>query len=101
MIRKSKLAIITAVLMVAVASPAFADCMESGAQESCGGPLAQSGYGSYAQVWSAPQPHFRVRRRHGWHAFARVPNAGFGSSLDPSATGGGSIGYNEHIKNDY
>lgn len=100
MINKLKLTLVTAVLVLGFASPVFAECLESGAQESCGGPLAQGGYGSYAQVWATPQAHYRAFRRRGMHAFARVPYGGF-NSLAPSATGGGSIGYNEHIRNDY
>lgn len=98
MINKTKLTLAAAAIVaVGFASPAFAGCLESGAQESCGGPLAQTGYGAYAQVWSAPQPYYR----HGLHAFARVPTdpPAFGS-LGPGATGGGSVGYNENLKTD-
>jgi hypothetical protein len=100
MINKCKAALITAALVAGLASPAFAECLESGAQESCGGPLVQGGYSSYAQVLPAPRWHHSVRRRSGLHAFARVPYGDFGS-LNPSATGGGSIGYNEHVMKDY
>jgi len=99
MIHKAKLALITAVLVAGFASPVFADCLESGAQESCGGPLAQGGYASYAEIRPAAGPDYRVFHRRGLHAFARVPYAGFGS-LNPGATGGGSIGYNQNMRND-
>ncbi len=37
MIDKAKLTLITIVLVAGFASPVFADCLESGAAESCGG----------------------------------------------------------------
>ncbi len=46
MISKAKLSLIAAVLVAGFASPTFADCLESGAAESCGG----GGYGSYGQI---------------------------------------------------
>jgi hypothetical protein len=40
--------------------------------------------------------HKSAARQNGLHAFAMVPRAPAGSSLDdPSLTGGGSTGYNE------
>jgi hypothetical protein len=46
MINKAELMLIAAVLVVGLAASAFADCLESGAAESCGG--GGYGYGSYA-----------------------------------------------------
>jgi hypothetical protein len=43
---RAKLTLITAVLVLGFAAPAFADCLESGAAECGGG--GGYGYGSYA-----------------------------------------------------
>lgn len=49
MINRTKLTLITTVLVVGFATPVCADCLESGAAESCGGG-GDGGYGydSYA-----------------------------------------------------
>ena len=45
--------------------------------------------------------HKSAARQNGLHAFAMVPRAPAGSSLDdPSLTGGGSTGYNEMLLRD-
>ena len=51
MINKAKPILITAVLVTGLTSPTFADCLESGAAESCGG-----GYGSNGQA--GPSVHY-------------------------------------------
>jgi hypothetical protein len=94
MIDKTKRILIATIVAVGLASPAFADCLESGAAESCGN-------ASYAQAWPVPQPDYRVVNQRGLQAFARIPAdpRAFGT-LAPGATGGGSIGYNENMKTD-
>jgi len=57
MIDKAKLAFVAAVFIAGFAPRAVADCLESGAAESCGG---GGGYGSYSQAWPAPQTHYGV-----------------------------------------
>jgi hypothetical protein len=47
MINKIKLALITTILAVGLAAPVCADCLESGAAESCGGGGGY-GYGFFA-----------------------------------------------------
>jgi hypothetical protein len=53
MINRAKRALLAAVLVASFASPVFADCLESGAAESCGGG------GSYQQGWPNLQPQYR------------------------------------------
>jgi hypothetical protein len=98
MISKSKLAVLALVAMVGIASPAFAQTLETG--------TAANTYG-----WNSPRADAISAGSNGLHAFARVPRAhvrsglrafdmvpgaAFGSSESPSATGGGSVGYNSY-----
>jgi hypothetical protein len=98
---KLKLGALALVVMM-VASPAFAQNLETG--------TAANTYG-----WNSPQANVisggssglyafaRLQRAHvrsGLRAFGMVPGAAFGSH-DPSATGGGSIGYNSHNETAY
>lgn len=62
--KKTKLALITAVMMAGFASPVFADCLESGAAESCGG----GSYGLYGESSPDYQPYSWGFRRDGPHA---------------------------------
>lgn len=67
MIDKSKVILITAILFVSFASPGLADCLESGAAESCGGGSQGFSGGVYGQDYGyAPRVrlHHAVRR-HG------------------------------------
>jgi hypothetical protein len=52
LISKAKLTLVAAVMAAGFASPVFAECLESGAAESCGG-----GGGSYAQAWPDAQSY--------------------------------------------
>jgi hypothetical protein len=96
MISKSKLAVLALVAMVGVATPAFAQNLETGTAANTYGwnsPRADaisgvsSGLHAFARV---PRAHVR-----GLRAYDMVPGAAFGSE-SPSATGGGSIGYNSY-----
>jgi hypothetical protein len=62
MIGKAKLAFVVALFMTGFASWAHADCLESGAAESCGG---GGGYGYYSQAWPTPQPYYGAVRGGG------------------------------------
>jgi hypothetical protein len=103
-ISKSKLSVLTLVAMMGIASPAFAQNLETGtaantygwnsprANANAGGP---SGLRAFARV---PRTHFYLRgERHsrGVRAFDMAPGAAF-DSHSPSAAGGGSIGYNSY-----
>jgi hypothetical protein len=96
---KSKLAVIATsaalgVTALGVASPAFAEFLETGtAQNDAAGSLSY-----YAHTLNDPASKVVVHRR-GLRAFARItadPPAL--NSFAPSATGGGSIGYNENLR---
>jgi hypothetical protein len=80
---KSKLAVFAAVALIGIATPAFA---QSAAANTYGWHSSQA-----ARLRHLPRAHVRS----GLRAFGMVPGAAFGSN-DPSATGGGSIGYNSH-----
>ena len=127
MISKLKFGMPALVVMMGIATPAFATVLETGTAANtygwnspqanaisggssglhafAGVPRAhvRSGLHAFARV---PRAHFqsglhsfaRVPRAHvrsGRRAFDMVPRAAFGSD-DPSATGGGSIGYNSY-----
>ena len=95
MISKSKLGALALVAMMGIATPAFAQDLETG--------TAANTYG-----WNSPQANVISGGSSGLHAFARVPRAHVRSGLrafymvpafssdSPSATGGGSIGYNSY-----
>ena len=55
-------------------------------------------FGSWGSPVVASSRH-SAARRSGLNAFARVPDAAFGSG-GPQGTGGGSIGYNENLRTD-
>jgi hypothetical protein len=110
MINKSKLALIAAVAVVSIASPAFAQSSH-GAQvtgsasnraDINGGYYApdfgsQNGLSAYAEI--SPTYGRIARPRTGLHAFAMAPGALSGSAVDdPALTGGGSHGYNEGLR---
>lgn len=60
MINKAERTLITAVLLVGFVAPVFADCLESGAAESCGG--GGYGFGSYAPAARASPGGFVYER---------------------------------------
>jgi hypothetical protein len=68
MIDKARLTLITAVLVAGFASPVFADCLESGAAESCGGG------GSYG--WAGPGLHHYYNVSPGYGVSARYEASG-------------------------
>jgi hypothetical protein len=95
MISKSKLIAIAVAAMVGMASPAFAEFLETGtAANNAEGGLGNGGYG-----WTAAQSGRFVNERSGLNAYARVPGTASGS-FNAQATGGGSIGYNENLRTD-
>jgi len=58
--------------------------------------FAQYAPQDYQPAAASSVKHKSAARQNGLHAFAMVPRAPAGSSLDdPSLTGGGSTGYNE------
>jgi hypothetical protein len=102
---KSKLAVIatSAALGVAalgIASPVLAQSAYTTGTESsstaAGYPSPYGGGGRYAY-----NPGFVSRHSSGLGAFAMVPRDPSASSLDPRATGGGSLGYNWNIEHNY
>jgi hypothetical protein len=97
MISKSKLFAIAVAATVGMASPAFAEFLETGtAANNAEGGLGNGGYG-----WTAPQSGRFVNNRSGLNAYAMVPHSGAATgSFGAQATGGGSIGYNENLRTD-
>jgi len=99
MISKLKFGMLALVAVINIAIPAFAQGLETG--------TAANTYG-----WNSPQADAISGRSGGLHAFARVPRARAhvrsgrrafdmvpGAAFDsdsPSATGGGSVGYNSY-----
>ena len=102
MISKSKLGVLALVAMMGIATPTFAQNMETGTAANTYGwnsPQANAVSGG----WTGLHAFGMVPRAHissGLRAFDMVPGAAFGSD-SPSATGGGSIGYNSHNETDY
>jgi hypothetical protein len=101
MISKSKLGTVVLVAMIGIATPAFAQNLETGTAANTYGwnspqAAAISGGSSGLQALAmVPRAHVRS----GLHAFDMVPATAFDSE-SPSATGGGSIGYNSYIGRD-
>lgn len=97
MISKTKLAAIAIAATVGMASPAFAEFLETGtAANNAEGGLRN---GSYA--WTAPQSGQILYDRSGRSAYAMVPQAQAGSIDNPARNGGGSNGYNESLRHDW
>jgi len=98
MVRKSKIAIVTAVLGLISASPALAQSFT--ASNGTGNELP-SYYDQNGALHAgiAPQHNQTATHRSGLNAFASVGRVVSGSD-SPTATGGGSIGYNEMLQND-
>jgi hypothetical protein len=85
---KSKLAVLAAVALIGIATPAFAQSTSANTYR-------------WHSLQAARLQHVpRARVRSGLRAFGMVPGAAFGSD-NPSATGGGSIGYNSHNETNY
>jgi hypothetical protein len=106
MMTKSKLALIAAIAAVSIASPAFAQSFNP--RDGTGNELPFSYGPGAARIFegsAAPQQNqnglhsFAMvpRDQSGLHSFAMVPHGGAvaGGSNNPTATGGGSEGYNE------
>ena len=101
MISKSKLGVLTLLAMMGIATPAFAQNLETGTAANTDGwnsPQADatSGGSSGLHTFGMVRPHDRP----GVRAFAMVPGAAFGSD-SRSATGGGSVGHNSHNETDF
>lgn len=95
MISKTKLAAIAIAATVGMASPAFAEFLETGTAAN----NAEGGLGNGRYAWTAPQDGKILYDRSGRNAYAMVPQAG---SIDnPSLNGGGSNGYNESLRHDW
>jgi hypothetical protein len=95
---KSKLVVATAVAMLGLASPAFAQSFDN---DWGTGNSTQTYYDSQGglHIGSASQ-QTQLAQRTGENAFAMVPNAVSGID-NPGLTGGGSSGYNETVRTDY
>jgi hypothetical protein len=102
-----KIATVAALLAAGIASPAFAQSADhTGSQmayyyDSTGKQM----WGSWGPQAAAQQPtrYTHSARRSGLHAYAAVPGerSWTSGSFGASATGGGSIGYNENLRTDY
>lgn len=51
-------------------------------------------------VLAQSQHRVAMHKGGGLDAFAMAPGAPGGSAFSPAGTGGGSIGYNEHLRHD-
>jgi len=117
MISKSKLGMLAVAATMSIAAPAFADGMETGtaadtygwnspqANAISGGSSGLNAFASVAHRRSGLHAFARVPRFYGrpgwraydpgWRAYDMAPGAASGSD-NPSATGGGSVGYNRY-----
>ena len=100
MIFKFKLAMIATSAALGVATPAFAQSAYTTGTESSS---VSAGYPSpFGRGVYAYAPGVASRHTSGRDAFAMVPgDPSAGPSLSPSATGGGSLGYNYLVEHDY
>ena len=91
----SRLAVIAAVT-AAIASPALAQSFdpEIGTGNITPFSFQSSVGGAVVAHRVAPKRHVAQQKQNGLEAFALVPR----DSNDPALTGGGSIGYNEMVK---
>lgn len=105
MMKNFKIVAMAVVAAVSIASPAFAQAFDS---DYGTGNTISTYYGSNGalhvgtapqQARAATQQKWVASHRGGESAFAMLPG-GPGGSFGPSATGGGSIGYNENLRTD-
>jgi hypothetical protein len=109
MTNKLKIATVAALLATGIASPALAQSFDhTGSQmASYYDSNGKQTWGSWGPQAAAQQParFAHTARRSGLHAYAAVPGGvertWTSGSFGPSATGGGSIGYNENLRTDY
>ena len=82
----------TLAVLTAFATPAFAQSFDP--DNGTGNVL------SFVHTPTAPHDHKISSRQSGLHSFAMVPgpSSAFNSN-SPAATGGGSLGYNEMLRN--
>jgi hypothetical protein len=82
----------TLAVLTVFATPAFAQSVDP--ENGTGNVL------SFGPTPTAPQNNKIAVRRSGLHSFAMVPGPSSASNSDsPGATGGGSLGYNEMLRN--
>jgi hypothetical protein len=82
----------TLAVLAAFATPAFAQSFDPD--------VGTGNLVPFAYMPTAAQNHKIARRQSGLHSFAMVP--GPGSAFNPNSpalTGGGSLGYNEMLRN--
>jgi hypothetical protein len=97
MISKTKLAAIAIAATVGMASPAFAEFLETGTAAN----NAEGGLGNGGYAWTAPRSGRILNDASGRGAYAMVPHAQAGSNDNPALNGGGSDGYNESLRHDW
>jgi hypothetical protein len=98
MLTKSKIAVIAAIAALSCASPALAQSFDN---DFGTGNELPSYYDSQGGL-HAGNAHMQTQiatHRSGLNAFASIGRSSF-SSDEPSATGGGSVGYNEMLQQD-
>jgi hypothetical protein len=99
MTNKLKITMAAALMVAGIASPALAQSADhTGSQmpyyyNSTGSQMRGS-WGPAAARFTRP-----VAQQNGLNAFAMVPG-GSSNTYSPQATGGGSFGYNENLRND-
>jgi len=99
----SRLALVAALATAGLASQAFAQSFdpEVGTGNVLGTSYAQPAPQAHRVAAHATRRGAVAARRSGVNAFAMVPATAEGSAYDPAATGGGSVGYNQLIRNEW
>jgi hypothetical protein len=100
MVTRSKIAVIATIAALSCASPAFAQSFSR--TDGTGVPSYYDSQGGL-HVGIPTQQNQIAIHRNGLNAFARIPNAdGAADASDsPAATGGGSIGYNRMLREEW
>ena len=96
MITKSKIAVIAAIAALSFASPALAQSFDNDFGTGNEQPSYYDSHGGLHAGTPSAQLNF-VANRGGMSAYASVGRSSFASE---SNAGGGSVGYNEMLKND-
>jgi hypothetical protein len=99
----SKIALVAALAMAGLASQAFAQSFdpEAGTGNVLGFSYTQPAPQAQRVAASTTRHGAVAARQRGANAFAMVPATAAGGAYDPAATGGGSVGYNQNVRNEW
>jgi hypothetical protein len=103
MINLSRIALFAALAAAGLTSQAFAQSFdpEAGTGNVLGFSYAQPAPQAHRVAANTTRHGAVAARRSGANAFAMVPATAEGGSYDPATTGGGSVGYNQSIRNEW